>query len=180
MCKDLNQYQLGPLHNLGRIWEAIFVVSVCLAQTAMALTPAGLKTEYLDNPQGMDVLRPRLNWIFNATGRAQKQVAYQIQVADSAEQLKSGKGITWDSGKVPSNQNFGIAYDGPELASGTRHYWRVKVWDQDGKASIWSPTASWGMGLLQPSDWKGKWIGASNEMTCPLLRKEFPVSKKIK
>ena len=180
MFQDSNQYQLGPLHNLGKVWGAIFLVTVCLVQSAMALTPAGLKTECLDNPQGIDVLRPRLNWILTATGRAQKQVAYQIQVADSAELLQSGKGVAWDSGKVPSGQNFGITYDGPELASGSRHYWRVKVWDQDGKASVWSSTASWGMGLLQPSDWKGKWIGAPSEMTCPLLRKEFPVSKKIK
>ena len=101
-------------------------------------------------------------------------------MADSAEQLKSGRGVIWDSGKVNSNQNFGIVYAGPDMESGSRYYWRVRVWDQDGKASGWSPPAWWEMGLLHPSDWKGKWIGAPNEMTCPLLRNEFQVGKRIK
>lgn len=160
--------------------RASLVVFFCLVQTAMALTPAGLKTEYLENPQGIDVLRPRLSWIFTATGRAQKQTAFQMQVGDSAEQLKSGKGVIWDSGKVNSDQNFGIVYGGPDLQSGAQYYWRVRVWDQDGKTSGWSSTAWWAMGLLHPSDWQGKWIGGPNEMTCPLLRNEFQVGKKIK
>jgi alpha-L-rhamnosidase len=36
------------------------------------------------------------------------------------------------------------------------------------------------MGLLHPADWKGKWIGASGEMTCPLLRREFQAPGKIR
>src|SRR5208337_362418 len=152
---------------------------LCLAQTAVALTPAGLKTEYLINPQGLDVLRPRLSWIFTATGRAQKQAAYQIQVAGSAEQLKSSRRFIWDSGKVTSGENFGIVYAGPDLESGSRYYWRVRVWDQDGKASVWSPAVWWEMGLLHPSDWKGKWIGVSSEMASPLLRNQFHLARRI-
>jgi alpha-L-rhamnosidase len=180
MRQDSNQYQLWPLHVLQQIMGARLVVFLCLAQTGMALTPAGLKTEYKENPQGLDVLRPRLSWIFTATGRAQKQTAFQIQVADSAEPLQFGRGVVWDSGKVTSDQNFGIVYGGPALMSGARYYWRVRVWDQDGKASGWSPYVWWEMGLLQASDWKGKWIGDSNEMTCPLLRRDFQVAKRIK
>lgn len=173
-------YQQSALRVLRRIVGASCVVLFCLAQTAMALTPAGLKTEYLENPQGLDVLRPRLSWILVAAGRAQKQAAYQIQVADSAERLKSGRGVIWDGGKVNSDQNFGIVYGGPAVESGARYYWRVRVWDQDGKASVWSPAAWWEMGLLQPSDWNGKWIGNSTEMTCPLMRKDFQAPGKIK
>ena len=116
VCK---QYQQSPSH-VGRKMTGIsFVVFLFLAQTAVALTPAGLKTEYLENPQGLDVLHPRLSWIFTATGRAQKQAAYQIQVAKSAEQFKSGKSAIWDSGKVDSDQNFGIVYGGPAFENGT-------------------------------------------------------------
>src|SRR5208283_5056577 len=146
---------------------AWFVVFGCLASTAMALAPAGLKTEYVENPQGLDVLRPRLSWILAATGRAQNQSAYQIQVADSAGQFKSG--VIWDSGKVNTGQNFGIVYGGPDVASGAQYYWRVRVWDQDGKASAWSPTAHWEMGLLHAADWRGKWIGGPSDLTSPFL-----------
>ena len=139
MRQDANQDQLGPFQALQQSMGASFVVCLWLVQTAMALTPAGLKTEYLQNPQGLDVLQPRLSWILSATGRAQKQVAFQIKVADTAEELTSGSGAIWDSGKVNSDQNFGIVYGGPDLASGHRYYWRVRVWDQDGKAAGWSP-----------------------------------------
>jgi alpha-L-rhamnosidase len=144
----------------------------------MALAPAGLKTEYLENPQGLDVLRPRLSWVLAATGRAQNQSAYQIQVADSAGQFKSA--VIWDSGKVNTGQNFGIVYGGPAVASGAEYYWRVRVWDQDGKASAWSPTAHWEMGLLHAADWHGKWIGGPNDTTSPFLRKEFQLTQKVK
>ena len=180
MRQDANQDQPGPFQALEQLMGASFVVCLWLVQTAMALTPAGLKTEYLQNPQGLDVFQPRLSWILSATGRAQKQVAFQVKVADTAEELTSGRGAIWDSGKVNSDQNFGIVYRGPDLESGRRYYWRVRVWDQDGKAAGWSAVAWWEMGLLRPSDWKGKWIGTSGEMTSPLLRKEFWVPKRIK
>jgi len=35
----------------------------------------------------------------------------------------------------------------------------VKVWDKYGKASDWSAPAEWSIGLLEQSDWQGKWIG---------------------
>ena len=108
-----------------------------------------------------------------------KQTAYQIKVAASTEQLSSGRNILWNSGKVNSDANLGIVYGGPGLESGVRYYWSVRVWSQKGEASGWSPSAWWEMGLLQSSDWKGKWIGVSGEMTSPLLRKEFRLAKKI-
>ena len=43
---DSNQYQFWPLQNLQQIMRPSLVVFFCLVQTAMALTPAGLKTEY--------------------------------------------------------------------------------------------------------------------------------------
>ena len=38
-------------------------------------------------------------------------------------------------------------------------WWKVRIWDQNGQASPWSEPARWSMGLLEASDWKGKWIG---------------------
>ncbi len=47
--------------------------------------------------------------------------------------LNSGKPDVWDSGRVASDKSFGVVYGGPELAASTRYYWRVEVWDKDGK-----------------------------------------------
>lgn len=173
------RFQQWPVPRVRQA-TASFVAILFLTQTAMALTPAGLKTEYMENPQGLDVLRPRLSWILTATGRARKQSAYQVQVAGSAEQIRSGGKLIWDSGKVNSDRNFGVVYGGPDLGTGARCYWRVRVWDQDGKAYPWSPVAWWEMGLLHAADWTGKWIGATGDMTSPLLRKDFPAAANIR
>ena len=145
-----------------------------------ALTPTDLRVEYTVNPQGLDVLRPRLSWILSAGGRAQKQTAYQIKVAFSTDQLGTGRNIIWNSGKLNSDANLGIVYTGPRLKSGARYYWTVRVWNQGGEVSPWSPWAWWEMGLLKSSDWKGEWIGASSELTSPLLRREFRLAKKVR
>ena len=50
-------------------------------------------------------------------------------------------------------------YAGKPLASHQRCYWKVKVWDRDGKPSPWSDPALWSMGLLTPGDWKAQWVG---------------------
>jgi alpha-L-rhamnosidase len=156
-----------------------FILLSCTVPAVGALIPTDLRVEYTVNPLGLDVLRPRFSWILTAAGRAQKQTAYQITVAVSTEQLKAGRDIVWNSGTVDSDENFSIVYGGAALESGVRYHWQVRVWDQNGQVSSWSPAGWWEMGLLQPSDWKGKWIGTSSEMMSPLLRKEFRLAKKI-
>lgn len=168
-----HRYRQSTVHSLCPSVRMGLVVLLFSVQAALALAPTSLKTEYIENPQGIDVLRPRLSWILTASGRAQMQTAYQVQAAPSPAQLASGSKLDWDSGKVDSGRNFGIVYGGPELTSGVRCYWRVRVWDQEGKASPWSPAAWWEMGLLNAADWKGKWIGTAGDLTSPLLRKDF-------
>jgi alpha-L-rhamnosidase len=58
----------------------------------------------------------------------------------------------------------------------------VRVWDDRGTASEWSPAAWWEMGLLSPTDWHAKWIEpAVDEDTkapapSPYLRREFTIT----
>jgi alpha-L-rhamnosidase len=87
------------------------------------------------------------------------QSAYRVLVASSLARLSDCKGDLWDTGKVVSDQSIQLAYNGTALASGQRAWWKVKVWDQDGRVSPWSAEATWSMGLLRPTDWEGKWIG---------------------
>ena len=129
---------------------------------APSLTPTDLKCEYLINPQGIDETQPRLTWTLaaaNPAARNLKQTAWHVIVASTMENAGAGKGDLWDSGKIESSDSVLVPYKGKALASGMRAYWRVQVWDQAGQSSGWSPMAVWSMALLNPGDWKAKWIG---------------------
>ena len=144
------------------------------------VTPLELKCEYAVNPLGIDVVQPRFSWVLESSQRGEMQTAYQILVASSEEKLKDDIADKWDSKKVISDQSVNVAYEGRELASGEKCYWKVRVWDKDEKASAYSIPATFQMGLLKKSDWQGVWIGAKKNISAPLLRKEFEITKKIK
>lgn len=144
-----------------------------------AVTVTRLQCEYRAEPLGMDVLRPRLGWQLKSDERAQNQTAYQVLVARSPSLLDQNKGDLWDSGKVDSHRSIQVVYSGEPLVSGQRCYWKVRVWDRDGKPTPWSAPARWTMGLLKPQDWKAEWIGFFPKKTgqegtpAPYFRKTF-------
>ena len=119
-----------------------------------------LRSEYLDNPVGIDVKKPRFSWQIQVVDdtRGCKQSAYQILVASSQENLDNNIGNLWDSKKVSSNKSVLISYDGTALTSGTKCYWKTKVWTNEDKETAWSKTAFFSMGLLEENDWMGSWI----------------------
>ncbi len=118
-----------------------------------------LQCEYLPNPLGIDETSPRLSWRIETGERAQSQSAYRIIVASAESKLGEKGADLWDSGKIGSHDTSSIVYGGKPLTSGQRCYWKVCVWDKNGKKSDWSKPAFWTMGLLQQSDWRGEWIG---------------------
>ncbi len=115
-----------------------------------------LRCEYRVDPIGIAATTPRLSWILESHVRGQLQTAYQIYVARKPEFLEEPD--LWDSGKVVSDQTTHVIYRGERLKTGERAWWRVRVWDKNGKAST-SPVAYWEMGLLDRSDWRAQWIG---------------------
>ncbi len=138
----------------------------CLALMEPGLagtTVTGLRCEGLENPLGIDATKPRLSWILNSDERGQRQTAYQILVAGTADDLRADQGDLWDTGKVGSDRSIQVSYAGRRLMSNGQCFWKVRVWDKDGKASDWSEPASWTMGLLRPQDWQGQWIGLDGE-----------------
>jgi alpha-L-rhamnosidase len=147
-----------------------------------ALTVAGLRTEYKENPLGIDARKPRLSWQIISNARGIIQSAYQIRVATSERDLRSASNLVWDSGRVNSDQSIHRAYEGPSLKSGQRYYWQVRVWSASGAASDWSEPAYWEMGLLEPSDWQASWIepdlqeDVKKPGPAPMLRREFRVT----
>ncbi len=153
-----------------------------------------LRCEYRVNPLGIDVAEPRLSWILESEQRGQMQTAYQILAANNKENLALNKADLWDSGKVESDKSNQVVYKGKSLKSRMQCYWKVRVWDKDGRVTSWSEPAMWTMGLLKSSDWQAKWIGydaqlsdsqveAENELVLPpppYLRKAFSLDKSIK
>ena len=122
---------------------------------------AGLMTENVIGPIGVQLAEVRLSWRLETARRGTMQSAYQIQVASSAGNLKAGNFDLWDSGRIASDQCFDIVYRGKPLASRQRAHWQVKVWDNH-KGVAASAPAFWEMGLLSPADWTGKWLAAED------------------
>ncbi len=150
----------SPPAKLRRILFLFCAPALLFCHTAIAaITLAELRCESLPNPQGIDAPWPRLSWMLQSSQRDQKQSAYQILVATSAARLREGKTDLWDSGKVVSDQSWLVRHAGQPLASRTECFWKVRVWDADGKASAWSQPALWTMGILSPTDWHAQWIG---------------------
>ena len=145
-----------------------------------SITTLGLICEYVTDPVGVDISKPRFSWILESNQRGQMQSAYQILVASSEKNLNANTGDKWDSGKVTSDRSVNVAYEGSDLASGERCYWKVRCWDGDDNSGAYSAPAIFEMGLLEESDWEGGWIGTDASISAPLLRKEFEIGNDVK
>ena len=172
---------------------ALAAVVLCLGAVAAPektagspLEVQGLRCEYLVNPLGIDVLKPRLSWRLSPGPRGRAQSAYRILVASNQDALQQARGDLWDSGKIRSGESHFIPYGGKPLVSGQRCFWSVQVWDGDGRASAWSRPALWSMGLLQGADWRAKFIGEAppadakpgTPLPFPWLRKTVTLTAK--
>lgn len=149
------------------IIATLVVFSLFFTKAASGATVTELRCESRVNPLGVDAPLPRLSWQMDSERSGDRQTAYQIWVASSLEKLAKGTADVWDSGKVGSDRSQGISmFSTPEgmnragLRSGQVCHWKVRVWDADGVASVWSPPAMWTMGLLEPGGWHAQWIGA--------------------
>ncbi|WP_175416242.1 alpha-L-rhamnosidase [Aggregatimonas sangjinii] len=150
------------------------------------------RVEYFQNPEGIDVVRPRFSWELIGEGRNRSQKAYQIIVASTAQKLENTTGDIWDSGRVSTQETNQIEYAGMPLKSNTKYYWKVRVWDEKDQESEWSESSYWSMGLLKFSNWQGLFIGHDvgystadkyDSLYLPparYVRKSFTLSKKVK
>ena len=127
-----------------------------------------------------------MSWYSESEQREQVQTAYQVLVSSSLVNLEDNNADLWNSGKVTSENSSHITYKGSILTSGTQAFWKVKLWDKDGKESEWSEPASWTMGITSEGDWKAQWIkypSAKNgigKRGLPMFRKRFSLNKPVK
>ena len=165
----------------------ILLFAILLRSIAAFSQPAihHLQTENLPNPLCIDSKAPRFSWQIQSAERNELQTAFEIQVSTRAD----GKDLFWTSGKTNSAASVQVEYSGPQLQSGKRYYWQIRIWDNKGRVSPWSERAWWQMGLLQPEDWKARWIqpgdaggdagNTARDAGNPLLRTRFTVSRAI-
>uniref|UniRef100_UPI003216E7E3 glycoside hydrolase family 78 protein n=1 Tax=uncultured Draconibacterium sp. TaxID=1573823 RepID=UPI003216E7E3 len=141
-----------------------------------------LKCEYLVNPVGIDESHPRFSWQVESEKPGSLQQAYQLVVGTEKEDVSLGKGNIWESGTVESKV-IPAVYTGPEIQPFTHYYWSVRIQEGNGLWSDWSPIAFFETGLMEQTNWQGKWITDTHDYNvkpAPYFRKEFSTDKEIK
>jgi alpha-L-rhamnosidase len=163
-----------------------------------------LQCNNMENPIGTGN-NPNFNWIVPSGIHGAQQTAYQIVLDSVSGNFDPQSKFTWNSGKVLSAASTWIPYSGPELKSGTKYYWRLRLWDNKDNPTGWSKPAFFITGLFQEKDWSGaKWIGyeeipdslllipgvhgngnnlgpvAKNRTVIPYFRKEFDLKKNVR
>ena len=155
--------------NKGILTCALLLLAGCATNA-----PKDLKCDYQDGNVLVDVTAtPRLSWI-NSTD----QTACQIIVSTD----KEGKDIFWDSGKTDSGESHLVPYSGPGMEPMKAYFWKVRIWDKNGKPTGWSKPSRWTTGPAKDG-WEATWIGApwqedvrGNWYTrYPMFRKDFKV-----
>jgi alpha-L-rhamnosidase len=170
----------------------LFVVLSLAGSVKAQITTGHLLCENLKDPLGIDARQPRFSWQLeidnpkaNTESAGVTQTAYELVVSDDKNGFNDSRKLMWSSGKILSDKQVHVLYEGNSLASGKQYFWRVRVWDNKGKATNWSSPATWRMGLLSSEDWKAKWIepGYTEDSILrpsPLLRHSFQIGKKLK
>lgn len=105
-----------------------------------------LRTEYLVNPLGIDILKPRLFW---KVTDAKRQMAYEIR-------YRVNKKLVDDVQKVECSSMYADVI--LPLQSRDKVEWRVRLTDENGSVGAWSEWAWFEMGFLQKDDWNASWI----------------------
>lgn len=161
------------------------------AQAQNKISVTNLQCEMLNNPEGIDVVQPRLSWQIKSDVNDVKQTAYQIMVASTLENLNADKADLWDSGKVASKESVNIIYNGKKLGDRQNAFWKVTVFTNKGEIK-WATTAHFSIGILTYADWKStRWIGYEklskddsvsqySRLSARYLRKEINVKKQVK
>ena len=107
-----------------------------------------IKTEYLDNPIGIDIKSPRITWIDEDV---EKQSAFEIFYKVNGEDRPSIK-VESDLMRFDFKEEF---------KSRDRVEFEIVIYDEKGKASEKSEKHFFEMGLLEKMDWKANWIAGN-------------------
>ena len=135
----------------------------------MPLELYGLTCEYQQNALGVGRKNAAFGWKLSSAQNGAGQTAYRICVYDEMSSL------VWDSGKVPSRQQFGVEIpaDTP-LKPMTEYTFSVMVWDEADCPSEWA-SSRFVTGVFRVSQWKGQWFRVWWHGNVHFYRHEFEV-----
>ena len=140
-----------------------------------------LRCENLTNPLGIATTTPGLSWKIKSERNGAAQQAYQILAASDSALLTEKSSDLWNSEKIISDASVFVPWKGKKLDSRSIIYWKVRIWDERGKASEWSRVAGFSVGLMAGEEWHAEYLGLPLQYgnpESPLLRKSFKVSGK--
>ncbi len=128
--------------------------------------------DYESTLTGVETL-PVLGWIIASDQRNVEQIAWQIQIA----QDEGFTSLCYDSGDVRSAESANITLPALSLTPSAHYVVRVKIHDNHGNVSDWSPTARFITGL-PAAQWQAAFISAETpadkeRSKGTLLRREF-------
>lgn len=122
---------------------AILLFFPVLTALAAASPPkvTDLRIELPQSPAGVGTT-PHFSWKLLSEERGKLQRAYQILAASSPGKLTEKDADLWNSEKQTTGQQNHIPWKGKKLFRNKKVHWKVRVWDEEEKASAWSPSAS--------------------------------------
>lgn len=119
-----------------------------------AVDDSSLTVNGRKDPVGIPGDAPSFSWALKSGARDESQSAYEIVVG-----TQPGASDIWNSGKVMSDDQTDILFQGATLEAGQRYFWSVRAWDRDGDISDYSGPAIFETGMLGAADWAGsQWI----------------------
>ena len=170
---------MRSINHIIALFTCIAGLSACAKSSPISV--GDVRCEFLHEPLAIDSTTPHFNWKMVAKGRVGEtgSSAYQIIVASKPELLDEDHADLWNSGIVAAPNTVIAKYEGSTLKPNDFCYWKVRVWDSHNRASEWSRTASFGIGLLSESDWAegAQFIGVNQDLKkkdlAPILRCGF-------
>ena len=136
----------------------------------MPIKPHSLTCEYQTEPLGVDKANPVIGWKLSSDENGARQTAYRISVFD-----ENGENV-WDSGKVTSDRQFGIAIDPQKkLIPMSEYAFTVTVWDENGIPSR-AVSSRFLTGFFKAHQWRGDWMRIWHYGKAHFYRHEFTLS----
>ncbi len=162
--------------------------------------------EMQDGTQPLATNQPRFSWKYDVDGPYQNvmQTSYRIIVASTMENARNNIGDLWDSKTIASNQMLYIPYQGKQLHSRDKAYWKIvtavtyedatsEANDKKGSKTkhmeTESPVQNFEISLLDPEDWSALWIGhefdddslvRKTRIAARYIRKEFQLRDDVR
>ena len=139
----------------------LILIALISCDGKLNVSITNLNVEQQFQEQALATNQPRFSWNYETTENEIVQQNYRIIVASTAEKAKNGVGDLWDSGVIPSNQMLYISYEGKQLQSREKAFWKVfaTVSNRRSKTRLESEVNSFEISLLNQEDWQAKWIG---------------------